>query len=61
MDDEDERGLVGTGEANDGEVENDALLLCFLILVFVFVFVFVFDDDEKFSMGDNAFLFACLL
>jgi len=59
VDDEEERDVVGAGEANAGELEKDALLLCFLILVFVFIFLF--DDNEKFSMGDNAFLFACLL
>jgi hypothetical protein len=38
--------ILGRGEANDGDLENDAFML-------FFIFVFLFDVDEKFSIGDR--------
>ena len=46
--------IRGIGEENDGDLENDEF-------VFFFAFIFFVDVDEKFSMGDNTFLFTSLL
>jgi hypothetical protein len=46
-----EIGIAGAGEANDGDEEKGELLLLLIFLV---------DDDEIISIGDNAFLFVCL-
>jgi len=43
--------ILGKGEANDGDLANDAFAI-------FFVLEFLFDVDEKFSIGEKAFLFA---
>ena len=50
---DEEIGIAGAGEANDGDEEKGEILLLFIFLVDD-------DDEEIISIGDSAFLFVCL-
>ena len=53
-DEDEEIGIAGAGEANDGDAEKGEFLPLFIFLV-------DYDDDEEIiSIGDSAFLFVCL-
>jgi len=48
--DEEDRGTVGKGEANDGDLQNDESL-------FFLMWALLFDAEEILSIGESAFLF----